>query len=62
MCVLNVAQQLLGNADDKLPVRYGPYLREGVSVERKALDDVLSVVGLPQRRGVAGLRLLGDER
>jgi hypothetical protein len=57
-----VAHQLLGDTDDKLPVRYGADLVHGVSVEREALDYVLAVVGLPQRGGVAGLGFLAEER
>jgi hypothetical protein len=62
MCVLHVAHQLLGDADDQLSVRYGPDLGKGVSVEREALDNVLVFVGIPQRGGVASLRYLAKER
>jgi hypothetical protein len=57
-----MAHQLPGDTDDKLPVRYGADLAHGVGVEREALDNVLVVIGLPQRGGVAGLRFLAEER
>jgi len=62
MSLLQVAHQLLGDTDDSLPVRYGPDLAQGFGVEREALDHVLAVVGLPQRRGVAALRVFAEER
>ena len=43
-------------------IRAGQLGLKTAIVEREALDDVLICVGVPQRRGVAGLRLLGDER
>jgi hypothetical protein len=57
-----VAHQLLGDTDDKLPVWYGADLAQGFGVEREALNNVLVVIGLPQRRGVAGLGFLAEER
>jgi hypothetical protein len=48
MCVLQVAHQIPGDADDSFPLRYGPDLTQGVGVEIEALDNELVVVGLPQ--------------
>jgi hypothetical protein len=62
MGFLQVAHQLLGDTNDCLPVWDVPDLAQGFGVESEALDHVLSVVGFPQRGGVAALRVSAEER
>ena len=40
----------------------GSDLAQGFGIECEALDHVLTVVGLPQRGGVAALRVFAEER
>src|SRR6266699_2521742 len=56
-----MAHELLRDADDCLAVGDGPKLPQGFSIQREALYHELAVVGFPQRRGVAALRVLAQE-
>jgi len=62
MGLLQVAHQLLRDPDDRLAVRDGSDLAQGFGIEREALDHELAVVGLPQCRGIAALRVFAEER
>lgn len=51
----------LGTRMTASPSGMDPNLRQGFGVEREALDHVLAIVGLPQRGGVAALRVFAQE-